>query len=72
MLDTGIQSFRTVPSKTFKGLTAFVFINLVPNLDPSVKHWDDKKGSTGIFVQYLYISHASEQIQNSTRAAAIK
>src|SRR6266576_376462 len=51
------------PSKTFKGLTAFVFINLVSNLDPSVKHWDDKKGSTGIFVSALAMHLTSIKLE---------
>ncbi|WP_353285362.1 hypothetical protein [Wolbachia endosymbiont (group A) of Beris morrisii] len=33
--------FAQFHQKRCKGLTAFVFTNLVPNLDPSVKHWDD-------------------------------
>ncbi|WP_264339156.1 MULTISPECIES: hypothetical protein [Wolbachia] len=31
-------------------------------LDSSVKHWNDITGALEFLFQYLYISHASEQI----------
>ncbi|OAL99105.1 MAG: hypothetical protein TV42_04220 [Wolbachia endosymbiont of Dactylopius coccus] len=55
--------FAQFHQKRCKGLTAFVFTNLVPNLDPSVKHWDDKKGSTGIFVSALAMHLTSIKLE---------
>ncbi|WP_264338130.1 MULTISPECIES: hypothetical protein [unclassified Wolbachia] len=37
-LTLGSSPFVQFHQKRCKGLTAFVFTNLVPNLDPSVKH----------------------------------
>ncbi|WP_264338284.1 hypothetical protein [Wolbachia endosymbiont (group A) of Cheilosia soror] len=48
MLDTGIQHFTQSHQERCILHNTFMLTNLIKFLDPSVKHWDDKKKSTGM------------------------
>ncbi|WP_410541997.1 MULTISPECIES: hypothetical protein [unclassified Wolbachia] len=71
--DTGFHPKGCHPSAQTLGSRKFdcVLYNIFDQkLDSSVKHWNDITGALEFLFQYLYISHASEQIHSSYIAQA--